>query len=54
MRNAAPQTPKPAYFVRNSGDGGSFRERACRMAVWNSIFDEVPYLLERWAELVSA
>ena len=34
-------------------DGGSFEERVCRMAVWNSIFDEVPYLLERWAELVS-
>ena len=34
-------------------EGGSFEQRACRVSAWNSIFDEGPYLFERWAELVA-
>jgi putative spermidine/putrescine transport system substrate-binding protein len=35
-------------------DGGPFEQRVCRIAVWNSVFEQIPYLNERWGELVSA
>ena len=35
-------------------DGGPFEQRVCQVAVWNSLFAELPYLRDRWNEVVSA
>jgi putative spermidine/putrescine transport system substrate-binding protein len=35
-------------------DGGSFVDRACNYAVWNSYFTESEYQVERWQEVIAA
>ncbi|MFN8187644.1 MAG: extracellular solute-binding protein [Gaiellales bacterium] len=35
-------------------DGGSFTDRACNYATWNSYFDENEYQVQRWNEFLNA
>lgn len=35
-------------------DGGSYKNRMGRVAVWNSVMDENEYLTDRWNEFIAA
>jgi putative spermidine/putrescine transport system substrate-binding protein len=35
-------------------DGGSYRDRLSRIAVWNSFMDEHNYLVRRWNEFLAS
>ena len=35
-------------------DGGSFTDRACNYATWNSYFEENEYQIQRWNEFLAA
>lgn len=43
---------KPAIRAGEIRSGGSYWNRASKIAVWNSTMDEHNYLVRRWAELV--
>ena len=50
--------PSPfGEIVRKAGevrDGGSYKNRMGRVAVWNSVMDENEYLTDRWNEFIAA
>jgi putative spermidine/putrescine transport system substrate-binding protein len=48
--------PKGKPLIRKGEvrDGGAYRERMSRIAVWNSVMDEHNYLVRRWNEFLAA
>lgn len=53
-RNLPDPRGRPAIRAGEIRSGGAFRDRASRIAVWNTTMDEHNFLVRRWGELTEA
>lgn len=45
---------QPAIKAGEIRSGGAYRDRASRIAIWNTTMDEHNFLVRRWGDLISA